>query len=68
MRRGEMAGLEWKNIDLKAGTIDIKQTVPMLKDGIPVIKGPKNKQSVRKIALAPSVIEELELYKSNGER
>jgi len=64
MRRGEIAGLEWKNIDLKDGTINIKQTVPMLKEGVPVIKGPKNKQSNRKIALTPAVIEELELYKS----
>ncbi|WP_422657379.1 site-specific integrase [Paenibacillus sp. EC2-1] len=64
MRRGELAGLEWKNIDLSNGFIDIKQTIPMFKDNEPVIKGPKNKKSVRKIALSPAVIEELKLYYS----
>ncbi|AIQ63882.1 hypothetical protein PSTEL_13105 [Paenibacillus stellifer] len=64
MRRGELAGLEWKNIDLQNGVIDIKQTVPMLKDGKPVIKGPKNKASKRSISLSPSVINELKLYRT----
>lgn len=64
MRRAELAGLEWKNIDLVNGTIDIKQTVPLFKDGLPVIKGPKNKQSKRQIALAPSVVDELKLYRT----
>lgn len=64
MRRGEMAGLEWKNIDLNNGFIDIKQTIPMFKNNEPVIKGPKNKKSVRKIALSPAVVEELKLYYS----
>lgn len=64
MRRAELAGLEWKNIDLVKGTIDIKQTVPLFKDGLPVIKGLKNKQSKRQISLAPSVVDELKLYRS----
>lgn len=64
MRRAEMAGLEWKNIDLVNGIIDIKQTVTMFKDGAPVIKGPKNKQSKRRIALAPAVIDEMKLYRT----
>ncbi|ULO05172.1 site-specific integrase [Paenibacillus sp. 19GGS1-52] len=64
MRRAEMAGLEWKNIDLVNGVIDIKQTVTMFKDGAPVIKGPKNKQSKRRIALAPAVIDEMKLYRT----
>jgi integrase len=64
MRRGEMAGMEWKNIDLVNGSIDIKQTIPMFKNNEPVIKGPKNKKSNRKIALSPSVVEELKLFYS----
>ncbi|MNX80763.1 putative prophage phiRv2 integrase [compost metagenome] len=62
MRRGEMAGLEWKHIDLKEGTLSIEQTIPKLKNGMPVIKGPKNKKSVRKIALSASLVEELRAY------
>jgi len=64
MRRGEMAGLEWKHVDLEHGTLEIKKTIPKLKDGQPVIKGPKNKKSARKIALPPSVVKELEEYRS----
>ncbi|ASA21274.1 site-specific integrase [Paenibacillus donghaensis] len=64
MRRAELAGLEWKNIDLVNGIIDIKQTVTMFKDGAPVIKGPKNKQSKRRISLAPTVLDEMKLYRT----
>lgn len=51
MRRSEIAGLDWKNIDLLNGTINIKQTITMYKDGAPVIKGPKNKNSKRVISI-----------------
>lgn len=64
MRRGEIAGLEWKHIDLQNGTIEIKQTIPKMKDSEPVIKGPKNKKSIRKIALSPALVQELEAYRS----
>jgi integrase len=63
MRRSEIAGLDWKNIDLINGTINIKQTVTMYKDGAPVIKGPKNKNSRRVIAIPASVIDELKAYR-----
>jgi integrase len=64
LRRGELAGLEWKNIDLERGTLEVKTTIPKIKDGEPVIKGPKNKKSARKIALSASVVQELEDFKS----
>lgn len=67
MRRGEMAGLEWKNIDLDNGIINIIQTIPKFKNGQPIIKGPKNKKSKRKIAISPAMIEELKLYKQKWE-
>lgn len=63
MRRSEIAGLDWKNIDLLDGTINIKQTVTMYKDGAPVIKGPKNKNSKRVISIPPSVVDELKAYR-----
>ncbi|MNI26763.1 Tyrosine recombinase XerC [compost metagenome] len=62
MRRGELLGLEWKHIDLEQGIIDVKQTIPMYKDGDPVIKGPKRSSSIRKIVIPSSVIEELKIY------
>lgn len=63
MRRGELLGLEWKHVDLDSGIIDIVQSIPAYKDQVPVIKLPKTKDSYRKVALSPSMIEELKDYK-----
>lgn len=68
MRRGELLGLEWKHIDLEQGIIDVKQTIPMYKDGEPVIKGPKRSSSVRKIVIPSSVVEELKVYQKHMAR
>lgn len=67
MRRAEMAGLEWKNIDLDNQIIKIVRTIPKFKNGVPVIKGPKNKKSKRKFAISPAMAEELRLYKQKWE-
>lgn len=64
MRRGELLGLEWKHVDLNAGVITIKQTLPIFKNGVPILKEPKNKSSKRKIALPSSVLTELRDYHS----
>jgi integrase len=58
LRRAELAGLTWPMLDLDNRTLEVKQTIPKLLNGEPVIKGPKNKKSLR-IALSPSVIQEL---------
>lgn len=63
LRRAELAGLEWKCIDLEQGTLEVKRTIPKFENGEPIIKGPKNKKSERKIALSPFVVQELEEYR-----
>ncbi|WP_127484282.1 site-specific integrase [Paenibacillus ehimensis] len=62
MRRGELLGLEWKHIDWKIGVIDVQQSVSISLKGEIVVKEPKTKNSKRKIALPPSVLEELRDY------
>lgn len=62
LRRAELAGLEWKYIDLETGVLEVKQTIPKLLNGEPVIKGPKNKKSLRRLALSSSVIIELKAF------
>lgn len=62
MRSGELAALEWKHIDWKAGTIDVVQTLVMAVKGQMLIKEPKTKNSNRKVALPPSALEELRDY------
>ena len=55
MRGGELLGLEWRNINLDAGTLDVKQTT--------TIKGqlgtPKSKNSVRTLQLPSIALEAL---------
>ncbi len=62
LRRSENLGLEWSNVDLQAGTIDIKQVIVRGRTGSS-IKAPKTKSSRRLISLPRSVVEELKLYK-----
>lgn len=64
LRRAELAGLEWGYIDLDKGILEVKNTIPKYKDGEPLIKGPKNKKSARKIAIPQSVVEELKPFRS----
>lgn len=62
MRRGELLGLEWKHIDWKSSVIDVKQSISISLKGEVIVKEPKTKNSKRKIALPPSVLEELRDY------
>lgn len=63
MRRAELLGLEWKHVNKERGVIEIRQSIPAFKNGIPVIKSPKNKGSVRTISVPSSIIAELEEYR-----
>lgn len=68
MRRGELLGLEWKHIDFDNGIVEVKQSIPIFVDSMPVIKDPKTKGSVRKIVLPSMVIDDLRLYKSQMQK
>jgi len=62
LRRGELLGLEWKHIDWKNGLISVEQTLIMALKGKIIVKEPKTKNSKRKVALPPSVLEEPREY------
>lgn len=62
LRRGELVGLEWKHVDLENGILHVRQSITSSIDGVPVIKEPKTKKSIRKVALSDSVLEELRAY------
>jgi integrase len=66
LRRSESLGLEWKNINLEEGTLDIQQVITKGRSGA-VIKPPKTKTSKRLITLPRSMVEELKLYKIHCE-
>lgn len=67
MRRAELLGLKWANVDLDAGTLEVLDTIPAFENGEPIIKRPKNNES-RKIALSPSVVEVLREYKDHQKK
>ena len=62
MRRGEIAGLKWDNVDLENGVIFVNQTLLKTKSGI-IIDTPKNKSSIRPIRISKALIKILKAYK-----
>lgn len=68
LRRGEMVGLEWSNIDLDKGVMTISQSKNKV-GGKVVITTPKTKNSYRKLAINPYTLELLkELKQKQKER
>ncbi|MRI57422.1 site-specific integrase [Methylobacterium sp. DB1607] len=55
MRRGEIVGLQWDNVDLTNERLNIRHSLSV-QDGL---KGPKTKHSYRTVPLAPQVAEAL---------
>ena len=73
IRLGELLGLRWENVDLRSGTIHIRQTLNRLKktdyDGTGtsteiVFQTPKTKNSVRSIPLLPQLINDLQQWRN----
>ncbi|MBY6276793.1 tyrosine-type recombinase/integrase [Parageobacillus thermoglucosidasius] len=62
LRRGELLGLEWSNVDLENGVIRINKAIVKGRKGS-VEKSPKTKKSNRLVSLPNSVIAELKLYR-----
>jgi integrase len=58
MRRGELLGLRWQDVDLQAGTLTVVQSVAVV-NGVPVIQTPKSEASNRKIPLTRPTVDAL---------
>ncbi len=56
LRRGELLGLRWSDVDLEHGTLTVRQTVVEGEHGVLYVKPPKSHTSNRSIALAPSTV------------
>jgi len=54
MRRGELLGLRWKDVDLNMATLSVVQTIYKSKGKV-IVKEPKNASSRRAIALTPNL-------------
>ncbi|WP_078392094.1 tyrosine-type recombinase/integrase [Shouchella patagoniensis] len=63
LRRGEALGLEWSDIDLKEGIMNIDKSITLGRSGKAVVKATKSESSDRLISLPKYVVKELESYK-----
>jgi integrase len=63
LRRGEIFGLRWKDINFKTNTRTIKET--LVRSDKWITKSPKNKTSVRSVKMPSILIEALKMYKSS---
>lgn len=64
LRRSEVLGLTWDNIDFKKKTLTVNKILTDSKDGL-VLSSPKTESSVRIIKMTTDVIEVLKIYKAH---
>ena len=68
MRRGEICGLRWRDVDLGAGTLAVREAVGIDgSDGSTYLKAPKTDGSRRDIPLAPGLAAHLAAWRSETE-
>ena len=63
MRRGELCGLKWQDIDYKNNLISIERAAQYLPGQGVFLKEPKNKSSIRVIKLPPFIFKMLKEYR-----
>jgi len=68
LRRGELLVLRWQDVDLDAGTIQVRQQLQRVKGGAEksrlVIDEPKTKLSRRMVPISPTVVKALRAHKA----
>jgi len=67
MRRGELVGLRWSDVDLEAGTATVNQTLQEAY-GEPHCKEPKTTKSRRRITLPGVVVDALRAHRAEQDR
>ena len=68
LRRSELLGLRWKDIDLLLATLRVSQVLHQLNDGRFVYQEPKTAKGRRTIALSPSSCIEVRPYRKSQEK
>jgi integrase len=67
MRRSELLGLRWRDVDLDMATLSITQVMHHLNDGRIIFQEPKSQKGKRQIALSPSAVLALRDHKQQQE-
>ena len=62
MRRGELCGLQWGDVDLENGSLAVERSLEETNHGLR-LKGPKSRHGRRRIALPSSVAEALRAHR-----
>ena len=62
LRRGELLGLRWSDVDLKAGTLTVNQALERIR-GRTKFKAPKTRTSWRMVTLPAATVEGLQEHK-----
>ena len=65
MRRGEVLGLRWCDVDLDRATLSVTQTLEKTRDGGLRFKQPKTKKSRRTITLPSMTVDALRKHRAN---
>ena len=68
LRRGEIVGLKWDDIDFEKKRLSVKRSIYKPKDGKAQEKTPKSKCSIRTIAIPDRLCETLQTYKVHQDR
>ena len=64
LRQGEALGLRWQDIDLDAGTLQIRSSLQWLPRSAPELVEPKTRQSRRNLAVPPPLIAQLKAHRA----
>jgi integrase len=65
MRRGELAGLQWGDVDLDAGRIEIERAVEQTKAHGLRLKAPKTAKGRRRVSIPPGAVDALRGHRKN---
>ena len=64
LRRGELLGLRWKDVDLENGTVSVNQNLVRTKEKGLIFQPPKTKYGKRTIEIPENVVKELKKHKA----
>ena len=67
MRRSELLGLRWKDVDFDMSNLSVVQTMHQLRDGRIIFQEPKTSKGRRMIALSPAAVISLRAHREQQE-
>ena len=65
LRRSELLGLRWNDLDLDVASSQVRQSLVRLQDGTYVFEEPKTFKGLRTLDLAPSICLSLRIHREN---